>query len=74
MDTFAAGALASLPPNKEVMKDKPRKNEAFIVTSPMRNQILWIGLAFVAFLMGPLDYFTNAEGEINRHDLASSRS
>lgn len=52
MDTFAAGALASLPPNKEVMKDKPRKNEAFIVTPPMRNQILWIGLAFVAFLMG----------------------
>ena len=70
MDTFAAGALASLPPNKEVMKDKPRKNEAFIVTSPMRNQILWIGLAFVAFLMGLLYYFTNAEGEINRHDLA----
>lgn len=70
MDTFAAGALASLPPNKEVMKDKPRKNEAFIVTPPMRNQILWIGLAFVAFLMGLLCYFTNAEGEINRHDLA----
>ena len=70
MDTFAAGALASLPPNKEVMKDKPRKNEAFIVTPPMRNQILGIGLAFVAFLMGLLYYFTNAEGEINRHDLA----
>lgn len=70
MDTFAAGALASLPPNKEVMKDRPRKNEAFIVTPPMRNQILWIGLAFVAFLMGLLYYFTNAEGEINRHDLA----
>lgn len=70
MDTFAAGALASLPPNKEVMKDKPRKNEAFIVTPPMRNQILWIGSAFVAFLMGLLYYFTNAEGEINRHDLA----
>ena len=70
MDTFAAGALASLPPNKEVMKDKPRKNEAFIVTPPMRNQILWIGLAFVTFLMGLLYYFTNAEGEINRHDLA----
>lgn len=70
MDTFAAGALASLPPNKEVMKDKPRKNEAFIVTPPMRNQILWIGLAFVAFLMGLLYYFTNAEREINRHDLA----
>ena len=70
MDTFAAGALASLPPNKEVMKDKPRKNEAFIVTPPKRNQILWIGLAFVAFLMGLLYYFTNAEGEINRHDLA----
>lgn len=70
MDTFAAGALASLPPNKKVMKDKPRKNEAFIVTPPMRNQILWIGLAFVAFLMGLLYYFTNAEGEINRHDLA----
>ena len=36
----------------------------------MRNQILWVGLAFVAFLMGLLYYFTDAEGEINRHDLA----
>lgn len=70
MDTFAAGALASLPPNKEVMKDKPRKNEAFIITSSMRNQILWVGLAFVAFLMGLLYYFTDASGAINRHDLS----
>jgi len=43
MDTFAAGALASLPPNERVMKDKPRrsgKDGDFIITRPMAYNIL----------------------------------
>lgn len=57
MDTFAAGALASLPPNPNVMKEKPRKNTDFIISPPMRNNILTVGLIFVAILMGMLFYF-----------------
>lgn len=59
MDTFAAGALASLPPNPNVMKEKPRKNSDFIITPPMRNNILFVGLLFVVILMGMLFYFNN---------------
>lgn len=57
MDTFAAGALASLPPNPNVMKEKPRKNTDFIISPPMRTNILTVGLIFVAILMGMLFYF-----------------
>lgn len=57
MDTFAAGALASLPPSHNVMKEKPRKNTDFIITPPMRNNILFVGISFVIILMGMLFYF-----------------
>lgn len=57
MDTFAAGALASLPPNPNVMNNKPRKNTDFIITPPMRSKILFVGLIFVAVLMVMLFYF-----------------
>lgn len=58
MDTFAAGALASLPPNPNVMNNKPRKNTDFIITPPMRNRILFVGLIFVTVLMAMLFYFS----------------
>ena len=54
MDTFAAGALASLPPNERVMKDKPRrsgKDGDFIITRPMAYNIFGVGFAFVVILM-----------------------
>src|SRR5665648_175582 len=70
MDTFAAGALASLPPNKKVMQSKPRKSTDFIITPAMRSTILFVGFAFVALLMGLLYYFTNEAGEISRYDLS----
>ena len=71
MDTFAAGALASLPPNEKVMQNKPRKNDAFIITPAMRSTILIVGFAFVALLMGLLYYFPkNEAGEISRYDLS----
>lgn len=50
MDTFAAAALASLPPSKSVMKDKPRRNEDFIITKAMRRIILGTGGAISATL------------------------
>ena len=70
MDTFAAAALASLPPNKNVMHHKPRKNEDFIITSKMRRSILGVGTIFVLFLLGLLYYFTDAAGEISRQNLS----
>ena len=70
MDTFAAGALASLPPNKNVMENKPRKNEDFIITPAMRSNILFVGLAFVVLLLGILYYFTDENGNISIYDLS----
>lgn len=61
MDTFAAGALASLPPDKNVMKEKPRKNSDFILTIPMRYHILITGISFVIILLGMLFAFSNQE-------------
>lgn len=52
MDTFAAAALASLPPDEKVMKDKPRRNNAFIITPLMRSDILGTGLLNVVVLLG----------------------
>ncbi|HEY3387937.1 MAG TPA: calcium-translocating P-type ATPase, PMCA-type [Prolixibacteraceae bacterium] len=70
MDTFAAGALASLPPNERVMKNKPRKSTDFIITPPMQSTILIVGLIFVALLTGLLYYFTDNEGNISKYDLS----
>ena len=61
MDTFAAGALASLPPDPNVMNSKPRKNSDFIVTSSIAKHILITGLIFVAFLLSMMYYFANPE-------------
>ncbi|RHU29166.1 calcium-translocating P-type ATPase, PMCA-type [Parabacteroides sp. TM07-1AC] len=72
MDTFAAGALASLPPNERVMKDKPRrsgKDGDFIITRPMAYNIFGVGIAFVVILMGVLYYF-HAQTGLTPHDLS----
>lgn len=50
MDTFAAMALASLPPTKKVMTEKPRVRNAFIITKPMRKMVCWEGGILFAFL------------------------
>ena len=59
MDTFAAGALASLPPDYNVMNKKPRKNKKFIITPGMQFNILFTGIIFVIILMGLLFTITN---------------
>lgn len=69
MDTFAAAALASLPPNREVMNNLPRKNEAFIITPEMRKGILYTGISFVVILLVLL-YAMSSEGEISRYNLS----
>jgi Ca2+-transporting ATPase len=54
MDTFAAAALASLPPEKSVMQEKPRRNDSFIIIPKMRSNILVTGFAFVLLMLGLL--------------------
>ena len=51
MDTFAAMALASIPPSADVMNEKPRKTDDFIITKAMRKNILGVGFCFLAILM-----------------------
>ena len=70
MDTFAAGALSSLPPNEKIMEHKPRKSTDFIITPPMRSTILFVGLAFVVLLLGLLVYFKDSTGEISPVNLS----
>ncbi|MDE6208007.1 MAG: calcium-translocating P-type ATPase, PMCA-type [Muribaculaceae bacterium] len=57
MDTFAAMALASLPPTESVMKEKPRRRSDFIINRSMGELILGAGLIFTAVLFTLLYYF-----------------
>ena len=61
MDTFAALALASLPPNQKVMHDQPRSRDAYIITKPMAWRIFGVGLFFVAVLFGFIQYFKHVD-------------
>ncbi|MDD4516652.1 calcium-translocating P-type ATPase, PMCA-type [Massilibacteroides sp.] len=72
MDTFAAAALASLPPQDRVMKDKPRKsgvNGDFIISKEMAYSIFGVGILFVLFLVGVLLYFYQ-DGELSAYELS----
>lgn len=57
MDTFAAMALASLPPSHEVMREKPRKQTDFIITKPIAWAICTVGVIFFAALLAMLIWF-----------------
>lgn len=61
MDTFAALALASLPPSEAVMQEKPRNNAQHIITPAMAKQIVGVGLLFVVLLFGLVQYFKHAD-------------
>ena len=63
MDTFAAMALASLPPSREVMKDKPRPRNAFIITRAMWRGILSIGVLFFILLFAMFYYYLHDDVE-----------
>ena len=60
MDTFAALALASLPPSRSVMKEKPRSSKDFIITPAMTRSILGVAALFVVVLLGMLFWFGSA--------------
>ena len=59
MDTFAALAFASLPASRSVMNDTPRRRTDFIITKSMWQYVFGIGLLFILFLFGLLQYFMN---------------
>lgn len=61
MDTFAAMALASLPPDHSVMKEKPRKRSAFIINPTMWQAIVGTGALFFFILLGLLWYFEHTD-------------
>lgn len=70
MDTFAAGALASLPPSWDVMRDRPRrsgKNGDFIITKPMALSIFVVGVLFVAVQLFVL-YLFNSDGAFDCYE------
>ena len=61
MDTFAALALASLPPSQRVMNDPPRQRKANIITKEMAHGIFGVGGLFVLLLFGFIQYFKNED-------------
>lgn len=70
IDTFAAAALASLPPDLQVMNESPRKSSDFIISKGMRNRIIGIGLSLTFILLGLMYWFTDASGNISRYHLS----
>ncbi|WP_404812331.1 calcium-translocating P-type ATPase, PMCA-type [Capnocytophaga canimorsus] len=60
MDTFAALALASLPPSKDVMNDKPRATNSNIISRSMAKGIFGVGGLFVVLLYGLVQYFKHS--------------
>ena len=61
MDTFGAMALASLPPNRSVMHDRPRDRRASILSRPMMAELLSVGILFFAITLGCYWLFNHAE-------------
>ena len=70
MDTFAALALASLPPSHEVMNDKPRKATDFIINKGMAFGILFCGITFFIVMFAMLIYCERrGKGGVDVHEL-----
>mgnify|MGYP001051545241 FL=1 len=68
MDTFAALALASIPPSADVMKEQPRKQSDFIINRGMYHKIFGTGIAFILILLG-LYYWLGLDGDMSVRDL-----
>ena len=70
MDTFAALALASLPPSHEVMKEKPRKASDFIINKSIGFGILFCGIFFFLVMFALLVYCERrGKGGVDVHEL-----
>ncbi len=61
MDTFAALALASIPPSESVMNDKPRRSTDFIISKAMKYNIIGVGSVFLVILLGMIYYFEHTQ-------------
>ena len=71
MDTFAAAALASLPPSWSVMKERPRKSGEkgdFIISKPMARNIFSVGAIFVVLQLALLMYYKSSGNEITPYE------
>ena len=70
MDTFAALALASLPPSHEVMNEKPRKASDFIINKSIGFGILFCGIVFFLVMFALLVYCERrGKGGVDVHEL-----
>ncbi len=69
MDTFAALAMASLPPNPAVMNEPPRPRDEFIITPAMARTIFTCGAVFVVILLGMLFYWRFTTGALTVEQL-----
>ena len=69
MDTFAAMALASLPPSREVMHCPPRSQNDFIITPGMRRGVIGLGALFAAAMFVYLYKIEMSDGGIDIHEL-----
>ncbi len=68
MDTFAAMAMASLPPDPRVMLDRPRPRNEFIITPAMTRTIFICATGMIAVLLGMLFAWTSRAGDLSiRH-------
>ena len=62
MDTFAAMAMATLPPSREVMQEPPRSRDAFIISPSMMRGIGICGGLFFVGTFALLYYFERVAG------------
>ena len=69
MDTFAAMALASLPPSREVMHCPPRSQDDFIITPGMMRGVIGLGTLFAAAMFVYLYRIEMSDGGIDIHEL-----
>jgi plasma-membrane calcium-translocating P-type ATPase len=69
MDTFAALALASIPPSEDVMLETPRRSTDFIISKPMAFNIIGVGIIFIIALLGMLIHYNKTGNEISVHEL-----
>ena len=69
MDSFAALALASIAPDVEVMKQKPRKSGDFIISPAMWWMILGMGTLFYSILLGLLAHFDHSSDSLSTEEL-----
>ena len=67
MDTFAAMALASLAPSREVMQERPRSTDSFIITKGMAWGIMLLGLLFFGIMFTLLVYFLHDDADMGIH-------